>query len=182
MSPENLPPDEPIVTSPEISRRKLLKVLTAAGAGASTVVLLSGQWAKPVAAGGRLAPHAQTSQPIVHSFVSGTAQQNPSDDVEADLLTSVQITPADPNIPIVAKVYADITPTNTPAAQTLLTTLNANTDAAGTATFPATQLDTLLNCQTVMSGSTTVTVVFTFANAAQGTGSLTATTDWSFGC
>ncbi len=116
MSSENLPPAETPITSAEISRRKLLKMLTAAGAGASAVVLLSGQWVKPVAAGGKLAPHAQTSGPVTHRFVSGTAQQNPADDVNADLLTSATITPADPNIPIVAKVYADFpAPAKAPA-------------------------------------------------------------------
>ena len=183
MPPEILPPDEPSVNSPEISRRKLLKMITAAGAGASATVLLSSQWVKPVAAGGKLAPHAQTSQPVTHTFVRASAQQIVDQQTNVSTLrTSAVITPGDPNIPIVATVYADIpTPTSAPAVQTLLTTLNSNTDATGTATFAETELD--INCQNVPQGSTTVTVVFTFANdPADGTDSINAETPWEFGC
>jgi hypothetical protein len=183
MPPATLPPNEPTTTSQDISRRKLLKMLTAAGAGASATVLLSSQWVKPVAAGGKLAPHAQVSQPTTHQFVSAIAQQIVDQQTfTSTLRTSCLIAPGDSNIPIVAMVYADI-PTSTlaPAVQTLLTTLNANTDATGTATFADTELD--INCQNVPAGSTTVTVVFTFANdPADGSGNLTATTLWEFGC
>ncbi|HTP07099.1 MAG TPA: twin-arginine translocation signal domain-containing protein [Anaerolineae bacterium] len=181
MLPEALPPDEASTTSTEISRRKLLKMLTVAGAGASTVVLLSGQWVKPVAAGGQLAPHAQTSQPVTHQFVSGNAQQDPQN--TANLLTSAIITPADPNIPIVATVSADIpAPAPTaPAVMTVLGSQTAMTDATGQASF--TFPDLPINCQNVPSGSTTVSVQFTFANdPADGTGNLTVTTLWEFGC
>jgi|GEM_PF-3869669 len=180
---ETPPPDEPAVTSQDISRRKLLKMLTVAGAGASAAVLLSGQWVKPVAAGGKLAPHAQTSQMVTHTFVSGSAEQIVDQQTFTSMLrTSSVITPGDPNIPIVATVYADIpAPTRAPAVQTLLTTLNANTDATGTATFADTELP--IDCQNVPSGSTTVTVVFTFANdPADGSGSITAEAPWEFGC
>lgn len=184
MSPENLPPADAPATSTEISRRKLLKLLTVAGAGASTVVL-SGQWVKPVAAGGQLAPHAQTSQPppTTHQFVSGSAQQIvDQQDFVSTLRTSCVITPGDPNIPITASVYADIpTPTLAPAAQTLLTTLNATTDATGTAMFADTELP--IDCQNVPAGFTTVTVTFAFVNdPGDGTGSISAETAWEFGC
>ena len=191
---ETLPPDESDVTSPEISRRKLLKILTLAGAGASAAVLLSGKWVKPVAAGSKLAPHAQTSivptatvPPLTtHHFIpgSGTAQQNPPDDASANLLTSAKITAPDPNIPIVATVSADI-PTLTgdaaPNAQTVVGTQTVNTDATGTASFTFSNLP--INCQNVPAGSTTITVVFTFKNdPGDGSGNLTATTTWTFGC
>ncbi len=202
MPPEILPPDEPTTTSPEISRRKLLKMLTVAGAGASAAVLLSGQWVKPVAAGGKLAPHAQTSvvptatstttptptptaTPVTHHFVSSQAQQvTDQQTFTSTLSTSCLITPADPNIPIVAKVYADLlTPANAPTAQTLLTTLNGNTNGAGTASFTGIDL-TQINCQNVPpSGTTTVTVVYTFAHdPGDGTGSTTAQTPWNVPC
>jgi hypothetical protein len=192
MPPETLPPTEPS-TPTEISRRKLLKMLTVAGAGASAAVLLSGQWVKPVAAGGKLAPHAQTSQPqpTTHVIVSGSAQQNlPAQQIQAvaplpdSLSASCTISPVDPNIPMVATVYADLstTPTLAPAVQTLLTTLQANTDATGTATFADTALPGI-TCQNVPPSGTTATVVFTFANdPADGTGSLTKTTPWTVPC
>jgi hypothetical protein len=184
MPPETLPPNEPTTASQDISRRKLLKMLTAAGAGASATVLLSSQWVKPVAAGGKLAPHAQVSQPTTHQFVpgSGTAQQDPQ--APADLLTSARITAADANIPIVATVSADIPVpalSAAPAVQTVLGAQTVMTDATGTASF--TFPDLPIDCQNVPSGSTTVTVVFTFANdPADGSGNLTATTLWEFGC
>jgi len=185
MPPETLPPTEPSTTT-EISRRKLLKMLTVAGAGASATVLLSGQWVKPVAAGGKLAPHAQTSQPqpTLHQFVqqSGTAQQSPADDANADLITSAKITSADPNIPIVATVSAVTTPppaVSAPTAPLPIGTQTVNTDATGTASFTFSNLP--LDCQNAGFGAE-ITVVFTFANPADGTGNLTATTPWTFGC
>jgi hypothetical protein len=183
MPPDTLPPTEPS-TPAEISRRKLLKMLTVAGAGASVAVLLSGQWVKPVAAGGKLAPHAQISQPVTHQFVpgSGTAQQDPQ--APANLLTSARITAADPNIPIVATVSADLLPPTkslAPAVQTEIGTQTVTTDATGKASF--TFPDLPINCQNAPQGFTTVTVVFTFANdPADGSGNLTATMTWEFGC
>ena len=186
MPPETTPPVEPAGTT-EISRRKLLKMLTAAGVGASATVLLSGQWVKPVAAGGKLAPHAQTSQPqpTTHTFVSSQAQQVVDQQTfDSTLSTSALITPPDPNIPIIAMVYADLQiPTLAPAVDTLLTTLNGNTDGTGTVSFTGIDL-TQINCQNVPpSGSTTVTVVYTFANdPGDGTGSTTAQTPWEVPC
>jgi hypothetical protein len=185
MPPETLPPTEPS-TPAKISRRKLLKMITVAGAGASAAVLLSGQWVKPVAAGGKLAPHAQTSQPqpTLHQFVqgSGTAQQNPADDADADLLTSAKITPPDPNIPIVATVTAiPVIPTGStaPIAPIEVGAQTVNTNATGTAVFTFSNLP--LDCQNAGFGAM-ITVVFTFASLADGTGSLIATTPWTFGC
>jgi hypothetical protein len=199
MPPETLPPAESTATPQDVSRRRLLKMLTVAGAGASATVLLSGQWAKPVAAGGQLAPHAQTSvispatptptptpQPQTHTFVSSQAEQIPDQQTfMSTLSTSCLITPADPNIPIIAKVYADLlAAANAPTAQILLTTLNGNTDGTGTAAFTGVDL-TQINCQNVPppSYSTTVTVVYTFANdPGDGTGSTTAQTPWEVPC
>jgi hypothetical protein len=184
MPPETTPSIEPSASA-EISRRKLLKMITAAGAGASATVLLSSQWVKPVAAGGKLAPHAQVSQPIARTFVSSQAQQIVDQQTfDSTLSTSALITPPDPNIPIIANVYADLqTPTQAPTVDTLLTTLNGNTDGTGTVSFTGIDL-TQIDCQNVPpSGSTTVTVVYTFANdPSDGTGSTTAQTPWEVPC
>ena len=178
MPPETLPSDESTTTSQNISRRKLLKMLTVAGAGASATVLLSGQWVKPVAAGGKLAPHAQASQPTTRTIVSGNAQQ---DQQTTDLLASCTISPADPNIPMVATVNATLpTPTLAPAApQVVVGSQTANTNASGVAsfTFPWDGFDPPLQCSTAQ-----LEVVFSFANAADGTGTYTVNAPWVQPC
>lgn len=173
MPPETLPPDETSTAPQEISRRKLLKMLTVAGAGASTVVLLSGQWVKPVAAGGKLAPHAQTSQPVTHVIVSGSAQQ---DQQTFDLVASALISPADPNIPIVATV-SDVAAAQRP--QVVYGSLTANTDNTGHANFTFTSADLSITCT---NPPTQLAVAFAFANAADGTGTLTVNTPWAQPC
>ena len=177
MPPDTLPSDETPTMPQEISRRKLLKMLTVAGAGASTVVLLSGQWVKPVAAGGKLAPHAQTSQSLSHVIVSGSAQQ---DQQTFNLIASCLISPADPNIPIVATVNAAQIPAQAPAApQVVIGSQTANTNASGIAsfTFDPAEFNPFPGCNTPE-----LEVVFSFANAADGTGTYTATAPWVQPC
>jgi hypothetical protein len=188
MSPEILPPTEPS-TPTEISRRKLLKMLTVAGAGASTAVLLSGQWVKPVAAGGKLAPHAQTSQLVTHTIVSGDAFQNqgqPNRSVQApapepdSLSASCTIAPADPNIPMVVTVrMEEAVPALAPTAMVVIGTKTANTDSAGMASFNFTwdEFDPMPSCNT-----NELEVEFSFASSADGTGTLMVTSPWVQPC
>jgi hypothetical protein len=170
---ETLPPDEPAAT--EISRRKLLKMLTAAGAGASATVLLSGQWVKPVAAGGQLAPHAQTSRPLTHVISSGNALQDPN---SSNLIASATIYPIDPNIPIVATVN-DLAGPKPAAVQAAIGTQTSNTNASGVASFvfDPSQFNPFPSCNTP-----SLEVVFSFANPADGSGTYTAMTPWAQPC
>jgi hypothetical protein len=187
MPPETLPPTEPS-TPAEISRRKLLKMLTVAGAGASTAVLLSGQWVKPVAAGGKLAPHAQTSQSVTHTIVSGSAEQissNGTQKIQApaanDLSATCTISPADPNIPMVATANVLRQVPAQASAPQIVTALQktANTNASGVASFTFTDAELGITCQNLASG---VEVVFSFANAADGSGTLKVMAPWSQPC
>ena len=168
MPPETLAPDEPSAAA-EISRRKLLKMLTAAGAGASAAVLLSGQWVKPVAAGGQLAPHAQTSL-STHVIITGSALQEPN---TSNLIASATISPTDPNIPIVATVNT----LPVPAASIGTQTANTNSSGVASFTFDPTQFNPLPPCNTPE-----LQVVFSFANSADGTGTYTAMTPWTQPC
>jgi len=180
MPPETLSSDEPTTVTQDISRRKLLKMLTAAGAGASATVLLSSRWVKPVAAGSTLAPHAQISQPLTHVIVSGNAQQD-QNQLSPDLRASCLIAAADPNIPMVATVNATFQdPALAPAApQVVVASQTANTDASGVAsfTFPWDGFDPFLECNT-----NELEVVFSFANAADGSGTLAVTAPWEQPC
>lgn len=178
MPPETLPPTEPASNSADISRRKLLKMITAAGAGASATVLLSSQWVRPVAAGGQLAPHAQISQPTTHVIVRGDAAQDQQTD---GLNASCLISSADPNILMVATVNADLqVPALAPSApQAVIGSKTASTDASGVAsfTFAWDEFDPFPECNT-----DELEVVFSFASAADGTGTLTVTTPWVQPC
>jgi hypothetical protein len=171
-------------TSPKkLSRRDAMKILAAA-AGATTLANLPTQWSKPGLEVGVLPVHAQTSlaptaqstqtpqpsqtppptrtptpAPILHTLAAG-ADQTVSLCFPTDISTTVIISPTDPGI----SMRYVITPS---AGVTIFVPAvlagTVPTDATGTASLTINAADP--------NGTGTITVLWSFANTSDGTGS-----------
>ncbi len=121
-----------------ISRRKLLKLMTAAGGGLAASFALPGKWTKPYVRAGVLPVHAQTSQPVVPTdtpvpngiYSITSSEENPAADGSWYIDLTVNITPADSGITMYADyTWSDGTTTTGPIRLTAITT-------SGAANFP----------------------------------------------
>jgi hypothetical protein len=105
-----------------ISRRELLKILSAGGGALAASAFLPAKWVKPLIKVGVLPAHAQASM----YTITATGATNDG----MDVTLTVTISPAIPGIPMQAAVALSMgfgTPVNT--------VLTGNTTATGTATF-----------------------------------------------
>jgi hypothetical protein len=143
----------------KISRRDAMKILTAA-AGATALANIPSKWSKPGLEVGVLPAHAQTSViTVLHSLAAGGAQAV-GFCYPTGLTSTVTISPADSGILMRYTINPDASVTiSAPAALTG----TALTGATGTASLTFTAAD--------ISGMGTITVVWDFANAIDGTGS-----------
>lgn len=141
----------------KISRRDAIKILTAA-VGAAALANIPAKWSKPGLETGVLPVHAQTSM-TTHTLAAGADQLNVSYCFPTAFTSTVTISPATAGISMRYTINADATVTiSSPAAMTG----TALTDASGTATLNFTAAD--------MTGTGTITVVWEFASASDGTG------------
>jgi hypothetical protein len=130
--------------APHVSRRRLLKVLVAAGGSVAASTLLPGKWVKPILRVGVLPVHAQTSQPATPFIASTTINTSYGDGCVTDL--SATISPATAGVQMKVQVCNDVQGCQT---------ITATTDAAGQAVFPDPS-----NPRCFAQGNTTVTFSF----------------------
>jgi hypothetical protein len=142
-----------------VSRRTLLKMVAAAGAGTSAALFLPGQWSKPVAEVGVLPAHAQVSAGL-YTFVSANAVGVTVTGGPVAVFyieASCTIIPGDADIPILIKWQS------LDGSQIFDTAL-ASTIAGGTLTVDGAWYQ---DCGQIQ-------VVFAFNNPAQGTDTISA--------
>lgn len=160
----------------KLSRRDAMKILAAA-AGATVLANLPSGWSKPGLEAGVLPVHAQTSMtpeptkpPEPHTL--------PADGIQiegfcypTEMTNSVTISPADAGI----LLNYSISTTGGTVNITAPAVLNGSvmTDATGTASVTITADD--------ITGMGTIVIVWSFANASEGTGSSTQTIE-AMGC
>jgi hypothetical protein len=152
----------------QISRRDAIKILGAV-AGASVLANLPSKWNKPKLTTGVLPAHAQTSGPVLALVYALTCDANIMDPVTCnDIFTSgVTISPPVAGIPMQYNVSVD-------SGGTLI----LPNPAIGTALTDGSGLASVTCIRNILDG--TWTIVWGFANPAQGSGSCTQTA--FYGC